>query len=238
MLNKCPVVRLEGVDKVYRRGAEEIHALKNINLTFSAGDYVSIIGPSGSGKTTLLNIIGCLDKASRGKVEVGGLDTTSLREKELVRIRREKIGFVFQQFYLLPGLTVRENIALPLTFSKRPVDEQRMEEILKLVGLQGRAGHKPNQLSGGEMQRTAIARAIVNNPCVILADEPTGNLDVNSRERIYELLHDLNGKGLTIVLVTHDLNAAERTQTTFAMTDGMLHPVDDVADYFCRMKAV
>ena len=159
MIENNSVVKLEGLGKVYKRGSEEIHALKDVNFSLPQGAFVSILGPSGSGKTTLLNIIGCLDRPSRGTVEIDGEDIGGLDEKGLVRIRREKIGFVFQQFYLLPGMNVRENIALPLLFSKKKVSDKYIENIIDMVGLTGRGKHKPNQLSGGEMQRVAIAQS-------------------------------------------------------------------------------
>jgi len=229
------VVKLEGIDKVYKRGSEQIHALKDVNFSLPKGAFVSIMGPSGSGKTTLLNIIGCLDRPSRGAVMIDGEDIEGLDEKGLVRIRREKIGFVFQQFYLLPGMNVKENIALPLIFSKKKVSDKYLEDIIDTVGLAGRSKHKPNQLSGGEMQRVAIARALVNEPSIILADEPTGNLDLRNREIILELFSSLNKRGFTIIVVTHEIKVAEKTGTAFAMSDGALSAVNDIADYFCNL---
>ncbi|MEM5785734.1 MAG: ABC transporter ATP-binding protein [Syntrophobacteraceae bacterium] len=231
-----PVVQLRGVNKVYRRGSEEIYALRNIDLEFYQGDFVSIIGPSGSGKTTLLNLIGCLDTASSGSVRIDGAETSAMREDDLVKIRREKIGFVFQQFYLIPGLTVRENISLPLVFSRKKPEKDRMDAILEDVGLSGRANHKPNQLSGGEMQRVAIARALVNEPRIILADEPTGNLDLNNKKKVFELLKSLNGQGLTVVLVTHDIQVAAESKTVLAITDGNLGLIADANEYFCKVS--
>ncbi len=238
MIGNNSVVKLEGLGKVYKRGSEEIHALKDVNFSLPQGAFVSILGPSGSGKTTLLNIIGCLDRPSRGTVEIDGEDIGGLDEKGLVRIRREKIGFVFQQFYLLPGMNVRENIALPLLFSKKKVSDKYIENIIDLVGLTGRGKHKPNQLSGGEMQRVAIARALVNEPSIILADEPTGNLDLRNREIILELFSSLNQRGFTIIVVTHEIKVAEKTGTAFAMSDGALSAVNDIADYFCNLAGL
>jgi putative ABC transport system ATP-binding protein len=229
------VVKLEGIEKVYKRGSEEIHALKDVNFSLPKGAFVSIMGPSGSGKTTLLNIIGCLDRPSRGAVLIDGEDIGGLDEKGLVRIRREKIGFVFQQFYLLAGMNVKENIALPLLFSKKKVSDKYIENIIEMVGLAGRGKHKPNQLSGGEMQRVAIARALVNEPSIILADEPTGNLDLKNREIILDLFGSLNQRGFTIIVVTHEIKVAEKTGTAFAMSDGSLTAVDDIDDYFCNL---
>ena len=235
MIENHPVVQLEGIGKIYKRGSEEIHALREVNFSLPKGAFVSILGPSGSGKTTLLNIIGCLDKPSMGTAKIDGEDIGGLDEKALVRIRREKIGFVFQQFYLLPGMSVRENIALPLIFSKKKVSDKYIEAIIAMVGLAGRGKHKPNQLSGGEMQRVAIARALVNEPSIILADEPTGNLDLRNREIILELFSSLNQQGFTIIVVTHEIMVAEKTGTAFAMSDGTLSAVNDIADYFCNL---
>ncbi len=236
LLSNGPIARLHRVQKVYRRGSEEIHALRDIDFELNEGDFVSVIGPSGSGKTTLLNMIGCLDKPSAGVVLIDGMEVSTMQEKELARIRREKIGFVFQQFYLIPGLSVKENICLPLLFSRKRADNQHLKSILEAVGLSSRSSHKPNQLSGGEMQRVAIARALVNNPRLILADEPTGNLDIKNRERIFNLLKALNRQGLTIILVTHDPKAAEESGASFAMTDGVLTRIQSVAEYFCGMR--
>jgi len=216
------VVELKGVEKIYMRGVEEVHALRDVNVEFHHGGFVSIVGPSGSGKTTLLNIIGCLDRPTGGTVKIDGIDVSSMNEKEVSRIRREKIGFVFQQFYLIPGLTAFENVALPLRFSRKPVDKKHILSLLDAVGLGMRAEHKPNQLSGGEMQRVAIARAMVNNPQVILADEPTGNLDVKSSVMIFDLLKTLNSQGLTIILVTHNTAFAEKAGRVISISDGQL----------------
>jgi putative ABC transport system ATP-binding protein len=235
LIENNSIVKLEAVEKIYQRGSEEIHALKEVYFSLPQGAFVSILGPSGSGKTTLLNIIGCLDRPSMGTVKIDGEDIGGLDEKALVRIRREKIGFVFQQFYLLPGLSVRENIALPLIFSKKKVSDKYLEDIIDVVGLAGRSKHKPSQLSGGEMQRVAIARALVNEPSIILADEPTGNLDLRNREIILELFSSLNQQGFTIIVVTHEIKVAEKTGTAFAMSDGTLSAVNDIADYFCNL---
>ena len=237
MIENNSIVKLEAVEKIYKRGSEEIHALKEVNFSLPKGAFVSILGPSGSGKTTLLNIIGCLDRPSRGTVKIDGEDIGGLDEKALVIIRREKIGFVFQQFYLLPGMSVRENIALPLIFSKKKVSDKYIDNIIDMVGLAGRGKHKPNQLSGGEMQRVAIARALVNEPSIILADEPTGNLDLRNREIILDLFGSLNKQGFTIIVVTHEIKVAEKTGTAFAMSDGSLSAVDDIGDYFCNLAA-
>ncbi|MDI6744157.1 MAG: ABC transporter ATP-binding protein [Thermodesulfovibrionales bacterium] len=218
-----PVIALEGVEKIYRRGSEEIHALKDVNITFQEGEFISIVGQSGSGKTTLLNIMGCLDRPTRGTVKIDGIEVSTMNEKEISRIRREKIGFIFQQFYLIPGLTAAENVALPLKFSRKPIDKKYILSLLDTVGLDMRAKHTPDQLSGGEMQRVAIARAIANHPHVILADEPTGTLDTKNSMIIFELLKSLNSRGLTIILVTHNVAFAEKTGRVISISDGQMN---------------
>lgn len=218
----APLIELEGVQKIYRRGTEEVHALRDVIAKFYEGEFVSIVGPSGSGKTTLLNIIGCLDRPTRGIVKIDNIEVSSMAEKEISRVRREKIGFVFQQFYLIPGLTVAENVSLPLQFSRKPIEKKFILSLLDLVGLSMRAGHTPSQLSGGEMQRVAIARAMANNPEVILADEPTGNLDTKNSMMILDLLRSLNSQGLTIILVTHNTAFAEKAGRVISICDGQL----------------
>lgn len=216
------MIEAKGLGKVYRRGREEIHALKDVDLCIAAGEFVSIVGPSGSGKTALLNMIGCLDTPSSGRLRLNGTDVTAFKEKDLVKLRRENIGFVFQQFYLMPTLTARENIELPLLFSKKKVEGRRIDEILAMVGLSERGDHLPGQLSGGEMQRVAIGRALVNDPGIILADEPTGNLDFATSEMIYSLFRELNGRGLTLVVVTHNLDLARLAGKIYTLRDGRI----------------
>src|SRR5512136_2575676 len=179
------IIEARKLGKVYRRGREEIQALKDVNFTLQSGEFVSIIGPSGSGKTALLNLLGCLDTPSSGSLSIRGNEVSGLKESELVRLRRDNIGFVFQQFYLMPTLTARENIELPLLFSRKRAEDGKIEAILEKVGLAERGDHLPGQLSGGEMQRVAIGRALVNEPGIILADEPTGNLDSVTSEMIF-----------------------------------------------------
>jgi putative ABC transport system ATP-binding protein len=191
-----------------------------VDLAIDAGEMVAIVGPSGAGKTTLLHILGCLDQPTRGDVLFAGVSTASMPESQLVKIRREKIGFVFQQFYLLPGLTVFDNIALPLLFSKKKADRKKIEKLAAMVGLEHRLNHAPAQLSGGEMQRTAIARGLVNDPAVLLADEPTGNLDTENSENIYALLRRLSDGGLTTIMITHNLELAARAGRTVKIRDG------------------
>ncbi len=216
------MIELISVEKIYQRGSEKVRALKGISLDIERGEFVSIVGPSGSGKTTMLHLIGCLDKPTSGIIKIDNTEIEHMSEKELVAIRRKKIGYIFQQFYLIPGLTVFENIQLPLTFSRTKVNRERILDLVHLVGLSGRVNHKPNQLSGGEMQRVAIARALVNNPEFILADEPTGNLDTENSEKIFSLLAELNNKGIAIVLVTHNPELALRTKKTIRLKDGLI----------------
>ncbi len=219
------VIELRNVEKIYNEGKEnELRVLKGINLEIKEGEYVSIVGPSGSGKSTLMHIMGCLDRPTRGKVFIEGEDVSNLSDEELARIRREKVGFVFQQFYLIPVLNAIENVKIPMTLNtSRHFDkEARARELLKLVGLEKRMYHFPNQLSGGEMQRVAIARALANDPKIILADEPTGNLDSKRGEEIINLLEDLNKQGRTIIIVTHDLSIAKRARRRIMIKDGKL----------------
>lgn len=216
------MIKLRKVEKNYRRGAEEVRALREIDLDIAAGEFAAVIGPSGAGKTTLLHILGCLDLPSAGELHFDGLRVDKMRESELVALRRNKIGFIFQQFYLIPGLSVLDNIALPLLFSKTKVAPGRIEELARMVGLGERLHHVPAQLSGGEMQRTAIARALVNDPEVILADEPTGNLDSANSEKIFAILRKLHQNGLTVLMITHNPELAARAERTIRIRDGAI----------------
>lgn len=216
------MIELKDIEKTYIRGSEEVHALKGISLNINQGEFVSITGPSGSGKTTLLHILGCLDKPTSGVMRIDGIEVDAMTEAGFTTIRRQKIGFVFQQFYLIPGLSVLENVALPLLFARRPVDKDKVAALLESVGLGGRMLHNPNELSGGEMQRVAVARALVNNPEVLLADEPTGNLDTENSARIFELLESLHQKGLAIIVVTHNPELAARANRTIRIKDGLI----------------
>ncbi len=206
--------------KEYVRGSETIHALQNVNFTIQQGEFVAIVGPSGSGKTTLLNLLGCLDRPSRGTITVNGINVSDLPEGKMVKVRRQNIGFIFQSFFLLPTLTVRENIELPLMFSHRKDGNGKIDSILNTVGLEKRADHLPHQLSGGEMQRVAIGRALINEPKIILADEPTGNLDSATAQRIYDLLDSLHKQGLTLIVVTHNMDLAQMAHRVIKLKDG------------------
>ena len=219
---KEEVISVKELTKIYHRGSEEIHALKDVSFAIRKGEFVAIVGPSGSGKTTLLNLVGCLDTPTRGSLRMNGIEVNGLKEKDLVKLRRENIGFVFQQFFLLPTLTVRENIELPLLFSKRNDYKSQIEDIIEVVGLKARAEHLPGQLSGGEMQRVAIGRALINKPKIILADEPTGNLDSATALKIIQLFQSLNRKGLTLIIVTHNLELSKSAHKIIQLRDGKI----------------
>ncbi|OPX63422.1 ABC transporter ATP-binding protein [Methanoregula sp. PtaB.Bin085] len=214
------IIEATGICKTYHRGREEVCALKGVDLSIEPGEFVSIVGPSGAGKTALMNILGCLDAPSCGTLMIDGVQVTGKGEAELVKIRRDHIGFVFQQFFLIPTLTVGENVGLPLIFSGIPYDRARIDSLLDKVGLSHRAGHLPGQLSGGEMQRVAIARALVNKPRILLADEPTGNLDSVTADGIYGLFDDLHRQGITVIVVTHNRELAQRAGRVITIRDG------------------
>jgi len=217
------LVKLENVQKVYRLGKVNVPALKGINLEIKKGERLAIIGPSGCGKSTLLNLVGCLDRPTEGKVFIDGEDISKLDDNELAVIRREKIGFVFQFFFLIPTLTALRNVMLPMVFSgiSKNEQERRARKFLEIVGLKERLDHRPSELSGGERQRTAIARAMANSPEIILADEPTGNLDSKSGKDIIGTLLRLNKKeGVTLIIVTHDPYIASNAQRIIYLKDG------------------
>jgi putative ABC transport system ATP-binding protein len=206
-------------------GSVTVHALRDINLSIQEGEFLAIEGPSGSGKSTLLNIIGCIDSATSGKVFISGIDVTNLKERELTKIRLLKIGFIFQLFYLIPTLSGFENIELPMREAKVPrrVRKQRVENLLEMVGLSHRGHHYPNQLSGGERQRIAIARALANEPEILLADEPTGEIDRPTSNRILRIFKELVSKtNLTVILVTHDPKVAAQAQRRITIEDGKI----------------
>jgi putative ABC transport system ATP-binding protein len=216
------IIETERLGKVYFRGREKIHALDGVDLCVAEGEFVSVVGPSGSGKTTLLNLLSCLDTATSGILRIKGVDVSRLAENKLVRLRREYMGFVFQQFFLLPTLTAYENVELPLLFSKKRSSAARAKLVLEMVGLQDRANHLPAQLSGGEMQRVAIARALVNEPQIIFADEPTGNLDSATGKEVFHLFKDINQKGITIIAVTHNQALAHTAGRIIHLRDGKI----------------
>ena len=221
-----PVIRTEKLGKVYSAGTEaEVVALKGVDLRIMPGEFVAIMGPSGSGKSTLMNLIGCLDTPSSGSYECDGVDVSMLDAEELATLRREKIGFVFQGFHLLPRMDATDNVAMPLGYASVPhaVRRERALEALASVGLGERAGHKPNELSGGQQQRVAIARALVNHPPILLADEPTGALDSKTGEEILALFKQLRDDGHTVILITHDAHVAAHADRTYEMHDGELH---------------
>ena len=215
------LIKAEKISKVYRLPAEEIRAVQEITLEINAGEFVAIMGPSGSGKTTLLDILGCLDKVSSGKLRILGKDVSALKENSLVNMRRKNIGFVFQDFLLIPTLTALENVELPLLFARMPQEHKKAKELLKRVGLDRRLNHLPKEMSGGERQRVAIARALVTSPQLLLADEPTGNLDTKSGQEIFDIFKDLNQKdGLTIVLTTHNPRLGSQAGRIIYLKDG------------------
>jgi len=218
------LIRLERVSKTYDSGANAVQALRDVNVDIGTGEFLAIIGPSGSGKSTLMHIVGCLDSPSEGRYWLDGEDVATLSGRALARIRNQKIGFVFQTFNLLPRATVWKNVELPLLYAGMGVEERRERamEALKRVGIENRAKHRPNELSGGQRQRVAIARALVNNPSLILADEPTGNLDQKTGSEIIDIFENLSANDQTIIIVTHDPAIAARTQRRVKIVDGSI----------------
>ena len=218
------MIRLQNVWRVFKVGEGEVHALKGVSLAIERGEHVALVGPSGSGKSTLLHIVGCLDRPTRGRYLLEGREVGTLSEEERSLIRRNRIGFVFQFFHLLPRLSALANVELPMLFAGTPLEErrERAARALKAVGLSHRAEHRPDQLSGGECQRVAIARAVVMDPAVLLADEPTGNLDRAAAIEVMGLIERMNARGLTLVVVTHDPAIAERARRVIRMDDGSI----------------
>ena len=220
----APLIELSAIERVFHLGDSRVHALQSIGLCINAGEYVSVMGPSGSGKSTLLNLIGLLDRPDSGSYRLAGRDVTTLSADEQARVRSERIGFVFQSFHLVPRLTAAENIALPMVLAGIPPAQrgERVRQALRDYGLENRADHRPDQLSGGQRQRVAIARATIMQPALVLADEPTGNLDRTTGEDVMRLLEDLNRGGVTLIVVTHDGALGARARRQLLMADGTL----------------
>ena len=216
------IITVDKINKTYKNGSLELQVLKNISFKVDKGEFLAIMGSSGSGKSTMMNILGCLDNQYEGRYILDGIDISKSTENELSEIRNKKIGFIFQSFNLLPRLTALENVELPLVYSSIPKEKRhkRANELLEMVGLKDRTHHRPNELSGGQRQRVAIARALVNNPSIILADEPTGNLDSKSEGEIIEILQKLNKMGKTIVIVTHEPSIGEIAERKIVFKDG------------------
>jgi putative ABC transport system ATP-binding protein len=218
-------VQVENVEKVYKLGEIPVQALRDVSLELQKGEFVAIMGPSGSGKTTLLNLIGVLDKPTKGKIYIDGRDITKLKEKELTKLRRSTVGYIFQFYNLIPVLSAFENVELPMLIAGMPKEEreERAHNLLEKVGLAGRENHRPDELSGGEQQRVAIVRALANKPSVVLADEPTGDLDSKTGKEVMQALRDLSSnEGATVIVVTHDPMVADMASRIFEMRDGRI----------------
>ncbi|MDN3707633.1 ABC transporter ATP-binding protein [Myroides ceti] len=218
------IIEIKEIKRNFALGAETVYVLKGVDLEIAKGDYVALMGPSGSGKSTLMNILGCLDTPSSGSYVLNGKDVSKMNDGELAEIRNKEIGFVFQTFNLLPRTTALDNVALPMIYSGKSKSERnkRAEEVLTQVGLSDRMDHQPNQLSGGQRQRVAIARALVNHPSIILADEPTGNLDTKTSVEIMALFDEIHRKGNTVILVTHEEDIAEHAHRIIRLRDGVV----------------
>ena len=234
-----PVIHLEEIHRIYHTGEVDVHAVRGVSLEVEKGEFVALMGASGSGKSTLMNILGCLDRPTKGRYLLDGKDVSGLGRNELADIRNQKLGFVFQNFNLLSRTSALENVELPLFYSKKPLHDRDAKELaedaLLLVGLEGRAGHHPIQLSGGQQQRVAIARALINRPEVVFADEATGNLDSRTSIEIMEVFQKLNEQGITIVIVTHELDIAKYAKRNIVLRDGRVLSDEPVAE---RLNAV
>jgi putative ABC transport system ATP-binding protein len=219
-----PIIQLENICKSYFMGKQELPVLKDISLTISKNEYVALMGPSGSGKSTLMNILGCLDTPTAGKYILNENDVSQMEDNALADIRGKEIGFVFQQFNLLPRLTALENVALPLVYAglSKKIRNEKAMQVLEMVSLTDRSHHKPNELSGGQCQRVAIARALVNDPSIILADEPTGNLDSKTSDEIMQIFGDIQSRGNTVILVTHEVDIANYARRVIRLRDGVV----------------
>lgn len=218
------VVELENVQKIYSMGEEKVYALKGISFSVEQGEFISIMGPSGSGKSTCMNMIGCLDTPTSGIVKIDGMETLKMKEKDLAKLRNRTIGFVFQQYHLIPSMTVLENVMLPLKYKRLEYSKRKAlaEIALEKVGLENREKHRPSELSGGQKQRVAIARAIITEPKIILADEPTGALDTKTGEQVMALFREINRTGTTVIIVTHDSRIGSSTERCIKILDGLL----------------
>jgi putative ABC transport system ATP-binding protein len=219
-----PLITIKDIGRKYVIGSEIIHALKSVSLTINKGEFVALMGPSGSGKSTLMNILGCLDTPSKGEYILNGINVSHMSDNELAEVRNSEIGFVFQTFNLLPRSTALDNVALPLVYAgiSKEKRRERAKSVLENVGLGNRTDHRPNELSGGQRQRVAVARALINNPSIILADEPTGNLDTKTSIEIMGLIEDIHAKGNTIILVTHEEDIALHAHRIVRMRDGLI----------------
>lgn len=235
------IIETHDISRVYHMGSETIHALKSVSISINKGEYVAFMGPSGSGKSTLMNIVGCLDTPTGGQYILNGKDVSNMSDNELAEVRNKEIGFVFQTFNLLPRQSSLENVALPLIYAgySKSQREERAQRALESVGLGNRSGHKPNELSGGQRQRVAIARALINNPSIILADEPTGNLDTKTSYEIMELFENLHAKGNTIIMVTHEEDIAKYAHRIVRLRDGLIESdiINNDVTTFAKIQA-
>ena len=238
-IENTDVITMRNINKSYRMGTQSLHVLKDVSLTVKQGEYLAILGPSGSGKSTLMNIIGCMDVMDSGNYLLDGVAIEQAKEKELVKIRNQKIGFIFQKYHLIPTYNVLQNIVMPLLMRGMGLAEaqEASMDTIDMLGLSQRIGHKPNELSGGQQQRVAIARALVGKPAILLADEPTGALDVNSGKEVLKLFENLNQMGNTIVMITHDNSIALEAKHVVRIHDGKINFNGDVKDYAAIIQA-